>query len=238
MLHAVDLDATISDNGGFKKRRRALRYRLAELQRATLDARVPVMVAFEGWDAAGKGSLIRALTDRLDPRGFDVHPVRAPRPFERSRPWLWRFWQTIPRRGRWAFYDRSWHGRAMVARMKRIVKPYEWERTYAQINAFEQALSDDGYVIVKLFLHISPEEQERRLTALSSDPATAWQVTPEDWENHRTYDTWVRVYTQALERTHTPNAPWTVVPATCLRHARLTVYETLVDALEDHLDTA
>jgi polyphosphate kinase 2 (PPK2 family) len=236
MLDAVNLNRTLSE-ATYGREERALRTRLAGLHRASAAAGLPVMVAFEGWDAAGKGSMIHTLTARLDPRGFTVHPVGPPRPFEEARPWLWRYWRMIPARGAWAFFDRSWYGRVLVARMDRLVSEEQWTRAYDEILQFERALTADGYLLVKFFLHIGKDEQRRRLDALMADPVTAWRVGPEDWQNHRRYDAWTRVYDEALARTDTPEAPWTVVPATSLPFARRAVYRTLIDALEARLSS-
>jgi polyphosphate kinase 2 (PPK2 family) len=237
MLDAVDLTRTLSTEA-YREEEAGLRDRLAELQRAAIEAGLPLMMAFEGWDAAGKGSSIHALTARLDPRGFTVHPIRAPRPFEAARPWLWRYWRKIPAHGEWAFYDRSWYGRVLVQRIDKLVSERQWTRAYDEILQFERALVDDGYLLVKIFLHIDKGEQRRRLEALMADPVTAWRVTPEDWQNHHRYDAWLPVYDEALERTHTPRAPWTVIPATSPYYARRAVYRTLIDALEARLTLA
>lgn len=237
MLDAVDLDRSLSD-ADYKKEESDLRNRLAELHRAAIDEGLPLMMAFEGWDAAGKGSMIHALTERLDPRGFTVHPIRAPRPFEAARPWLWRYWRKLPGYGEWAFYDRSWYGRVLVERIEGIVTKKEWKRAYDEIVQFERALVDDGYLLVKIFLHISKEEQRRRLNALLADAVTAWRVTPEDWQNHHRYDAWLPIYEEALERTHTDAAPWIVLPATDPNVTRHAAYHTLIDALEARLDPA
>lgn len=236
MLDTLDL-AHRTPNKVYTAEIGPLRDRLAELQREGADAGLPVMVAFEGWDAAGKGSLIHTLTERLDPRGFKVHPVQAPRPFEQARPWLWRFWRTVPARGAWALYDRSWYGRVLVERMDRLVEEAAWRRAYDEIFQFERALTADGYLLIKVFLHISKEEQRRRLQALLADPVTVWRVTPEDWQNHHRYDAWRDLYREMLDRTHTPETPWTVLAGTCPNTTRLALYRTLIGALEARLGT-
>ena len=234
MLDTVDLTRTLSDEA-YGGEEADLRDRLAELHRAAIEGGLPLMMAFEGWDAAGKGSMIHTLTERLDPRGFTVHPIRAPRPFEAARPWLWRYWRKIPGYGTWAFYDRSWYGRVLVERMDRLVSKKQWKRAYDEIIQFERALVDDGYLLVKIFLHISKDEQRRRLNELMADPVTTWRVTPEDWQNHHRYDAWLPVYEEALEETHTDAAPWTVLPATDPNATRYAVYRTLIDALDARL---
>jgi polyphosphate kinase 2 (PPK2 family) len=237
VLDAVDLERTLS-RSEFNAEHKALRERLSILHRACAEAGLPVMIALEGWDAAGKGSTIHALTERLDPRRFTVHPVTAPRPFEQERPWMWRFWRMIPARGTWAFFDRSWYGRVLVGRMDRLVPAAEWERAFGEIRHFEETLAADGYLIVKVFLHISQAEQRQRLQALLADPVTVWRVTTEDWRNHHRYGLWRDVYDEMLRRTHTASTPWAVVPATCPRASLLAIYRALVSALDARLALA
>lgn len=232
MLADTDLTRTLKPSGA---KDRALRDRLAALHRACAAAGLPVMVAFEGWDAAGKGSVIHTLTEALDPRGVTVHPISAPRPFEQARPWLWRFWRKVPPRGAWALFDRSWYGRMLVGRIDRLVEEAAWERAYGETLQFERALADDGYVLVKVFLHIGKDEQLRRLHALLADPVSVWRVTPEDWQNHHRYDEWLGLYDEMLRRTDTEQTPWTIVPATCPAYTRRAVGRALIDAIEARL---
>lgn len=213
----------------------ALRDRLAELQRACANAKLPVIVVFEGWDAAGKGSLIHTLTAWLDPRGFEVHPIRAPRPFEQSYPWLWRYWLKIPSAGKWAFFDRSWYGRVLVQWMEGVVTGAERSRALEQIGQFERTLADNGYLIVKIFLHIEEDEQRRRLETLANDPATSWKVSDEDWKNNKRYASWYRLYGNTLKETSTSVAPWWVIPTDEEDSATLLVYTILVREMENAL---
>ncbi len=209
-----------------------LRDRLSVLQRECADAGLPVIVVFEGWDAAGKGSLIHTLTERLDPRGFDVHPIRAPRDFELSRPWLWRYWLKIPPAGKWAFFDRSWYGRVLVQRVEGMVTKKERKRAIDDIIQFERTLIDNGYLLIKLFLHIEKDEQKRRLNELKADPATSWKVTDEDWTNHRRYLSWYKIYEKTLKHTSTEASPWQVIPTGSAQQATVLVYEVLIREIE------
>jgi polyphosphate kinase 2 (PPK2 family) len=194
-----------------------------------------VIILFEGWDAAGKGTSIRELTEPLDPRGFKLYPIRAARTFEKNRPWLWRFWLKLPSRGEWAIFDRSWYGRVLVERVEKLIPEEEWRRAYRDILDFEQTLADDGHLIIKFFLHISKQEQKRRFDKLIKDPLTSWQVAPEDWEHHRQYDEWWIAYEEMLERTDTEWGPWTIVEATDRRFTRAKIFRTVIDALEKRL---
>ena len=234
MLENVDLSAKI-DKASYKARMTELSERLYRVQQGAWSAGVPVIILFEGWDAAGKGSVIQKLTDPIDPRGYKIYPIRAARTYEKKRPWLWRFWNKIPARGEWAIFDRSWYGRVLVERMLKLITRKEWECAYRDIVDFERNLADDGALILKFFLHIKKKEQKKRFKKLEADPLNAWRVTKEDWRNHKHYDEWLLLYEEMLEKTETEWGPWTIVPATNRRITSLTVYETIITALEQRL---
>jgi AMP-polyphosphate phosphotransferase len=234
MLEKIDLSKKMGKKE-YKKRMPILQNHLYALQKASWDAEIPVIILFEGWDASGKGTSIQTLTERLDPRGFKLYPIRAARTYENKRPWLWRFWLKMPGRGEWAIFDRSWYGRVLVERVEKIIPESEWRRAYRDIVDFENTLADDGYLIIKFFLHISSVEQRRRFEALSKDPLNAWHVLPEDWEHHHQYDQWMLAYEEAFERTDTEWAPWTIVEATDRRYTQVKIYDTIISALEGYL---
>lgn len=234
MLEAVDLDQKV-DKVTYKMLAPILRERLYAVQMATWDAGVPVVILFEGWDAAGKGSSIQSLTMPIDPRGFKLYPIRAARTYETNHPWLWRFWLKLPARGEWAIFDRSWYGRVLVERMEEIIPETEWRRAYRDIADFERTIADDGHLIIKFFLHISKKEQKRRFEKLVEDPLTAWHVAAEDWEHHRRYDNWFRVYEEMFENTETEWGPWTIVEATDRRHTQIKVFQTIIQSIENKL---
>lgn len=234
LLKEVDLSSQLSARA-YKYIRRFQRQRLYELEQAAFEAKVPSIVVFEGWDAAGKGTTIRELTRRLDPRGFKVLPTQAPRTHETRMPWLWRFWMNIPRRGQMAIFDRSWYGRVLVERVEQLTPMPEWIRAYEEINGFERTLAADGLVFIKFFLHMSRAEQLRRFILLSQDSQTAWQVSAEDWEHHRKYSEYEVAVNDMLANTHTPYAPWTVVPTHDFNYLLYSVYRTLITRLEEAL---
>ena len=234
MLEEVDLRKSL-DKKEYKKLMPALRNRLYTLQKAAWDAKIPVVIMFEGWDAAGKGTSIQTLTARLDPRGFKLYPIRAARTYEQKRPWLWRFWLKLPGRGEWAMFDRSWYGRVLVERVENLTPEPEWRRAYRDIADFERAIADDGYLIIKFWLHISKQEQKRRFKRLVQDPLTAWQVTAEDWEHHSKYDEYLLAVEEMLERTTTEWGPWTIVEATDRYWTHVKIFQTIIAALEEHL---
>jgi polyphosphate kinase 2 (PPK2 family) len=234
MLDKIDLNRKVPKKE-YKKLMPALRNRLYDLQKASWDAGVPVIILFEGWDAAGKGTSIQYLTRRLDPRGFKLYPIRPTRTYEKKRPWLWRFWLKIPGRGEWAIFDRSWYGRVLVERVEQLISDAEWRRAYRDIVDFERTLADDGYLILKFFLHISKEEQRKRFDALTADPLMAWKVEPEDWERHNQYDEWLQIYEEMFERTDTEWGVWTIVESTDRNFTRIKIFQTIINTLEDRL---
>jgi polyphosphate kinase 2 (PPK2 family) len=209
--------------------------RLYQIQKASWDAGIPVVILFEGWDAAGKGTSIQRLTASIDPRGFKLYPIRAARTYEKKHPWLWRFWLKLPARGEMAIFDRSWYGRVLVERVQELIPESEWRLGYRDIVDFERTIADDGHLILKFFLHISKQEQKRRFERLAKDPLTAWHVTPEDWEHHRRYDEWLLAYEEAFEHTDTEWGPWTIVEATDRRYSLVKIFRTITTALEDRL---
>ena len=235
MLDTIDLSSALAKQA-FKPLRREMLRRIFELSEMVYERKRPVIIVFEGWDAAGKGTTIRTLTQQLDARGYKVLPTQAARTHEKQKPWLWRFWMNIPRYGQIAIFDRSWYGRVLVERVEGLTPIPEWIAAYEEINQFERTLADDGTVFIKFWLHISREEQLRRFLDLSTQPETAWQVAAEDWEHHRKYDEYLAAVRDMLASTHTPYAPWTVVPSTDRDYRLYTVFRTIIARLEAALD--
>ena len=231
MLELVSLKQKIS-KAIFKEIFPRLRDRLRDLQKELWDAKIPMAIVFEGWDAAGKGTAIGSLVKRLDPRGFKVWPISAALREEALRPFLWRFWIKTPGRGQIAIFDRSWYGRVLVERMDKLCKKSEWKRAYEEIDQFERQITDDGTVLLKFFLHISKKEQRKRFKSLEQDPLLQWKVTKEDWKHHKQYDDYNAAYEEMLEKTSTHYAPWTVVPATDSRFAQIKIFDTIIAAAE------
>jgi polyphosphate kinase 2 (PPK2 family) len=235
MLELVDLTKSIS-KPLYEQVFPDLEARVGACQRAARASRVPVVIVFEGWDAAGKGKLINRLTQALDPRGFKVYPISAPNDEEQYYPWLWRFWRALPAAGKLAIFDRSWYGRVLVERVEGLIPKGQWEHAYEEIREFERQLADAGTVLVKFWLHIDKQEQKRRFKRLQKDPATAWKVGKEERSRHRDYGKWLDAAEEMLERTSTAQAPWTVVEATHGRFARVKVFETVWQRVQHELD--
>ena len=234
MLEKIDLTRKLSKKE-YKAQQPQLQRRLYDLETAAWKAGVPSIIIFEGWDAAGKGTTISTLTQRLDPRGFKLHPVRAARTYEKMHAWLWRFWLKLPNYGEMAIFDRSWCARVLVERVEGLTPQREWQKAYRDISDFERTIADDGYVLVKFWLHISEEEQRRRFKMLEKDPLKGWQVTEEDWEHHGKYGEYLIAVEEMLERTETEWGPWTIVEATNRWWARAKVFNTIINALEERL---
>jgi AMP-polyphosphate phosphotransferase len=193
------------------------------------------VILFEGWDAAGKGTAISAVTQRLDPRGFKLYPITMARTYEQRRPWLWRFWLKVPNHGEMVIFDRSWYGRVLEDRVEQTVPEEAWRDAYRDIVEFERMLADDGTAILKFFLHISRKEQKERFRKLEKNPLESWRVTEADWARHKKYDEYLSAIEEMLELTDSEFAPWTIVEATSKWYARKRIFEILIGALEKRL---
>lgn len=195
----------------------------------------PVMVVFEGWDAAGKGGAIKRLTERLDPRGYVVWPIAAPAGDDKVHHYLYRFWRRLPEAGQIAIFDRSWYGRVMVERVEGFCSEAEWKRAYSEINQFERALLQFGTIIIKFWIHISQAEQLRRFKERERTNYKSWKLTEEDWRNRGKWEDYDRAVEDMLLKTSTHRAPWTVVEANDKFHARVKVLKTAVGKLKQEL---
>jgi polyphosphate kinase 2 (PPK2 family) len=189
-------------------------------------------IVFEGWDASGKGGAIKRLTARLDSRHVTVAPFAAPDERARRHHFLWRFAPVLPGRGGMVIFDRSWYGRVLVERVEGYASEKEWQRAYGEIVAFERSLATEGMVLVKLWLHISDEEQLRRFERRKRRPLKRWKLTDEDWRNREKRPAYEQAVAEMLERTDHPAAPWTVIAAESKRSARVAVVETVIAAIE------
>ena len=193
----------------------------------------PVLLVLEGWDASGKGGVIKRLTAPLDPRHVRVAQFAAPNSDEKRHHFLWRFWSKLPGWGGMAIFDRSWYGRVLVERVEGFATREQWLRAYDAINHFERSLTDEETILVKLWLHISADEQLKRFERRERDPLKAWKLTEDDWGNREKR----RAYTEAIEdmlaRTDQPNAPWSLIPAESKRYARVKVIETTCERIEE-----
>jgi len=235
MLETVDLTKSLSPEE-YKVRLTQLQVRLGQLGFQVYKQQRPVIIAFEGWDAAGKGGAIKRVTERLDPRGYVVYAISAPRGDDAEHHYLWRFWRRLPEAGQIAIFDRTWYGRVLVERIEGFCTESEWQRAYQEINQFERQLVDFGTILIKFWLHISAEEQLARFEARQNTAYKSWKLTDEDWRNREKWDAYARAVEDMLLKTSTTAAPWSVVPANDKYYARVFVLQTVVDTLESRLD--
>jgi len=232
VLTSVDLSLSLARD---EYRRQLAHYQLSLRQLAfrLYTEKRSLVVVFEGWDAAGKGGTIRRLTQRLDPRGYQVYSISRPEGDDRDHHYLWRFWRRLlpPEEKQLLVFDRSWYGRVLVERVEGFATEPDWRRAYREINDFEQQLSDTGMTVVKFWLHISRDEQARRFEQRSSTPHKRWKLTDEDWRNRERWDAYEEAVEEMLRRTSTLTAPWTVIPADDKWYARVATLRTLVERL-------
>jgi polyphosphate:AMP phosphotransferase len=212
-----------------------LQERLRGLQYAANAAGQAVIICLDGWDLAGKGELIKTLTQKLDPRIFRIHPESDPTPLEQRYHFLWRFQVASPNYGEMALFDRSWYGQVLSERAEKSISKQEWPEKLKQITDFERWLTDDGQTLLKFWVHVSKSEQKKRMRAAHRDPAVRWKLTKQVRRQHRNYKRWLALAEDMLARTQTPNAPWTVIAGTDTRWARTRFVETIVGALEEVL---
>ena len=231
VLSGIDLSKSLTEEE-YKTRLKKLQKRLAELHSELYRLRIPVVIGFEGWDAGGKGGAIKRLTSNLDPRGYRVNPTAAPNDIEKVHHYLWRFWNNVPKAGHIAVFDRTWYGRVMVERIEGFCSEAQWRRAYQEINEMESHMANAGAVVLKFWLHIDKDEQERRFKERQANPAKQWKITDEDWRNREKWDQYEEAVNEMLIRTSTTYAPWIVVEGNDKRYARVKVLQTVVDALE------
>lgn len=213
-----------------------LQAKLATIQQAYLFHGIKAVIVFEGWDAAGKGGTIRRISQALDPRSFKVWPIGAPRNYYLNRHYLLRFWERLPPSGAISAFDRSWYGRVLVERIEKLTPEHRWRAAYDEINAFERMLTADGTRIIKLFFHISKEEQMERLTERLTNPLKRWKLTYEDFRNREKWDETEIAVDEMLARTSTEHAPWHVIPANNKKYARINAMQAIVNAFSNGVD--
>ena len=234
-LSEISLDKELSEEE-YKKELKNLQSKLSELHNRLYRRKIPVVIAYEGWDAAGKGGNIKRITGALDPRGFEVHPIASPLPNEKARHYLWRFWNRLPKTGHIAIFDRTWYGRVMVERLEGFCSENEWQRAYNEINEFEKELSDWGAVIIKFWVQIDKDTQLARFEERHNTPEKQWKITDEDWRNREKWDLYETAVNEMLKKTNTTYAPWHVLESNDKKYARIKALKIVIDAIEAALD--
>ncbi len=233
-LNKVDLSNTLTREE-YVKQKKELQNRLSLLHSELYRRRIPVVLGFEGWDAGGKGGAIKRLTQALDPRGYAVHPTASPNDIEKAHHYLWRFWTNMPKAGHVAIFDRTWYGRVMVERIEGFCSADEWSRAYTEINDMERHLANFGAIVIKFWMQIDKDEQERRFKERQANPDKNWKITDEDWRNREKWDAYEIAVDEMLIRTSTTYAPWVIVEGNDKYYARIKVLRTVVEAIEARL---
>ena len=235
VLEHVDLSRSVAKSD-YKRRLARLQGRLHRLADEARRREIATVLAFEGWDAGGKGGAIRRLTSALEAGDYRVHAVAAPTPQEREYHYLWRFWRDLPRDGRISIYDRTWYGRVLVERVEGFASPAEWQRAYNEILDFEQQITQHGGYLAKFWIHISDDEQLARFRAREDTPYKRHKITEEDYRNREKWDDYVQAVDQMVVRTSTQWAPWHIISGNDKRNARLEVITHVVEGLERALE--
>ena len=235
VLSSMDMSLHLTKSD-YKKQLRKCQARLNQLHRKALKKKISTILLFEGPDAAGKGGAIRRITAALDARHYEVIPIAAPTDEERAHHYLWRFWRHLSRAGRINIFDRSWYGRVLVERVEGFASELEWKRAFAEINEFEEQLTDHGIVLLKYWVHITKDEQLDRFKAREQVPHKRWKLTEEDWRNREKWDDYEWAVNDIVEHTSTHSAPWVLVEGNDKRFSRIKVISTFCDKLEAMLD--
>lgn len=236
-LDEVDLTQRLGHSEYERKLEKQQRL-LTQIQQAYLFSGQSAVIIFEGWDAAGKGGTIRRISAALDPRSFKVWPIGAPRKYYLERHFLLRFMERLPPNGAITIFDRSWYGRVLVERVEGLTPEKRWRSAYKEINDFERMLTDDNTRLVKLFFHISPEEQLARFEERLRNPLKRWKLSYEDFRNRSRWDDYATAIDEMFERTSTDYAPWHLIPANDKKHARIAAMKTITKCLTRDVDLA
>ncbi len=231
VLGSVDLEASIQYDA-YKASLLELQARLRELATRARKKGVATVLMFEGWDAAGKGGAIRRITHALDARDYRTAAIAAPTEEERAHHYLWRFWRQLPRDGQIVLFDRSWYGRVLVERVEGFAPESAWRRAFAEINDFEDQLTEHGVAFCKFWLHIDADEQLRRFGAREKTPYKKYKIGEDDYRNRDKWDAYVAAIDEMVARTSSELAPWSLVAANDKRFARIAILRTVCDTLK------
>ena len=224
------------DQEDYKKQLKQYQLELLNMQLQLREKKNSVILVMEGPDAAGKGGAIKRVGERLDPRLVRVYSIVKPTIEEYGHHYMWRFWNKLPARGEMAIFDRSWYGRVLVERVEAFCSEEEWKRAFREINEFERSLSDSGAIFIKLFLHISKDEQLGRFKRREADPYKHWKISDEDWRNRRHWNEHIEAAEDMFEKTNTEQAPWTVIPANFKWYARVKTLKTVCERISKALE--
>jgi polyphosphate kinase 2 (PPK2 family) len=234
-INLSDFESGKKYDGDYDADLKDLQDRLAELQALHIIHKCRTLIVFEGWDAAGKGGAIKRITAQWDPRYFEVYPVSAPTAEEKDKHFLWRFWKRLPGKCDIHIWDRSHHGRVLVERVESFCSKDDWQRGFDEINEFEQRQAEIGTKIIKIFLHVTQETQDKVLQERLADPAKRWKVTPEDFRNRGKRDAYLEAIEDMLAKTDRPHARWTIFDGNNQKAARIAVLSHIVAEMKKHV---
>ena len=234
-LSEIELKDRILEEEEYKTELKKLQSELGELHNQLYRKRIPVIITYEGWDAAGKGGNIKRITEALDPRGYEVHPIASPEPHEKARHYLWRFWTRLPKSGHIAIFDRTWYGRVMVERLEGFCSENDWRRAYNEINEFEKELKEWGAVIIKFWVQIDKDTQLERFEERQNTPEKQWKITDEDWRNREKWDDYEVAVDEMLQKTNTSFAPWHVLESVDKKYARIKALKIVIEEIQKAL---
>lgn len=232
LLKDIDLKGKTLTEEEYDKKLDDLQDELSQLHYKLYRKKIPVIIAYEGWDAAGKGGNIKRITGALDPRGFEVQPIASPEPHEKARHFLWRFWTRLPKTGHIAIFDRTWYGRVMVERIEGFCSENDWQRAYNEINEFEKELTDWGAVVIKFWVQIDKRTQLKRFKERQATPEKQWKITDEDWRNREKWNQYEQAIDEMIQKTSTEFAPWYILESVDKKYARIKALEIVVEELK------
>lgn len=233
-LNDYDLSVSIKEET-YRKELKKCRKKLRKLHNIIYRKKIPVIIAYEGWDAAGKGGNIKRVTSGLDPRGYTVYPIAAPDKSELNRHYLWRFYKRLPKDGHVAIFDRTWYGRVMVERLEGFCSENDWQRAYNEMNEFEKELANWGAIVIKFWVQIDNQTQLERFTERQNTPEKQWKITDEDWRNREKWDLYEEAITEMLQKTNTEFAPWYVLESVDKKYARIKAMQIVINEIEKRL---
>ncbi|HEX7874756.1 MAG TPA: polyphosphate kinase [Sphingobium sp.] len=230
-----DYEKGAAYDGDYQDALKQVQRRLERVQTAHIVHGKRSVVMFEGWDAAGKGGIIKRMTASLDPRYYHVWPISAPTEIELGHHFLWRFWTRMPTTREIAVFDRSWYGRVLVERVEGFASKPEWKRGYDEINAFEAQQCESGNAVIKLFLHITQDMQDKQFAERLDDPWKRWKTGAEDYRNRAKRKDYLKAYHAMFEKTDTKHAPWIVIDGNDRKAGRIAALTAIAEALERHV---
>ena len=234
-LSGISLEGKELTDEDYRAKLKKLQKELKGLHNKLYQKKIPLIIAYEGWDAAGKGGNIKRIASALDPRGYEVFPIASPTKEEKNRHFLWRFYNRLPKTGHVAIYDRTWYGRVMVERLEGFCSENDWQRAFNEINEFEKDLTDWGAIVIKFWVQIDNDTQLERFTLRQNTPEKQWKITDEDWRNREKWDQYEVAIDEMIAKTSTTFAPWYIIESNDKKYARIKALEIVIDEIKKKL---